>query len=101
MTLTPDKRADGPLALTARWLIGYDKKNACHQLLEWGEIVIERDRVIFVGYDYSGEVADRVDFGEAVISPGFIDLDALADLDTTILGFDNQPGLEKRPGLAA
>jgi hypothetical protein len=33
--------------------------------------------------------------GKALIAPGFIDLDALADLDTTILGFDNQPGWRK------
>jgi cytosine/adenosine deaminase-related metal-dependent hydrolase len=32
---------------------------------------------------------------QALIAPGFIDLDALADLDTTILGFDNQPGWRK------
>ena len=30
-----------------------------------------------------------------MIGPGFVDLDALADLDTTILGFDNQPAWKK------
>ncbi len=30
-----------------------------------------------------------------MIAPGFVDLDALFDLDTTVLGFDNQPGWKK------
>jgi cytosine/adenosine deaminase-related metal-dependent hydrolase len=36
-----------------------------------------------------------VDYGAALIGPGFVDLDALSDLDTTILAFDNQPGWKK------
>ena len=36
-----------------------------------------------------------IDAGEAVIGPGFVDLDALFDLDTTVLGFDNHPGWKK------
>ncbi len=83
----------GPTLLRARWLIGHDKGR--HQILEHGEIVIDGDRVVFVGYDFPGEVARRMDFGEAVIAPGFIDLDALSDLDTTILGFDNGPAAKK------
>jgi cytosine/adenosine deaminase-related metal-dependent hydrolase len=57
--------------------------------------VIDNDQVVFVGFDYPGEVAERLEFGEAIISPGFIDLDALADLDTTILAYDNQPAWKK------
>jgi len=79
----------GPTLLTARWLIGHT--GGRHQILERGELVIEQDRVVFVGHDFPGEVAERMDFGEAVISPGFIDLDALSDLDTTILGIDSGP----------
>ena len=60
-----------------------------------GEVVFERDRIVFVGFDYPGEVARRIDYGHALIGPGFIDLDALSDLDTTILGFDNQPAWRK------
>ena len=51
--------------------------------------------IIFVGFDYPGEVARRIDYGNALIGPGFVDLDALSDLDTTILGFDNQPAWKK------
>lgn len=93
MTAVLGERMQGPVLLTARWLVGFD--NNRHQILEHGELIIVDDRVTFVGFDYPGEVANRMDFGEAVICPGFVDLDALADLDTTILGFDNQPGWKK------
>jgi cytosine/adenosine deaminase-related metal-dependent hydrolase len=83
----------GPTLVTAGWVVGYDA--GTHRLLEHGEIVFERDRIIFVGHRFPGDVARRVDFGRALIGPGFIDLDALSDLDTTILGFDNQPAWEK------
>src|SRR6185436_6309743 len=35
------------------------------------------------------------DAGRALVGPGFVDLDALADLDTTVLGFDAQPAWRK------
>ena len=93
MSLQAGQRCQGPLLLAARWLIGHEQGQ--HRILERGELVIENDRVVFVGYNYTGEVAERLDFGEAIISPGFIDLDALADLDTTILAYDNQPAWKK------
>eukprot|EP01034_Spumella_vulgaris_P003577 gene3577-4596_t len=49
----------------------------------------------YVGPRFEGEVARRIDFGAAMISPGLIDLDALSDLDTTILAVDHQPGWAK------
>ena len=79
--------------LTASHVVGHE--NGRHCLLPNGEVVIEGDRIIFVGHHFPGDVAIRHDFGTALIGPGFIDLDALADLDTTILGFDNQPAWEK------
>lgn len=86
-------RQDGPVLLTARWVVSDD--GGRRRLLEDGEVVLEGDRIGFVGHGYSGEVARRVDYGQALIGPGFIDLDALSDLDTTILGFDNQPAARK------
>jgi cytosine/adenosine deaminase-related metal-dependent hydrolase len=79
--------------LTARFVVGH--KDGHHILLDHGEVVFEGDTIIFVGHNFPGEVATRQDFGTALIAPGFIDLDALSDLDTTILGFDNQPAHEK------
>jgi cytosine/adenosine deaminase-related metal-dependent hydrolase len=91
--MTANGRIDGPVLLTARWVVGHE--NGRHRLLERGEIVFERDRIVFVGFNYAGAVARRIDYGHALIGPGFVDLDALSDLDTTILGFDNQPAWRK------
>ncbi|RAI01704.1 N-ethylammeline chlorohydrolase [Acuticoccus sediminis] len=79
----------GRTLLAARWLIGHE--NGRHVILEDGELVLEDGRVVFAGHDFPGEVGERRDFGEAVIMPGFVDLDALSDLDTTILGYDTFP----------
>ena len=37
----------------------------------------------------------RVECGHALVGPGFVDLDALSDLDTIVLAFDNQPAWRK------
>ena len=86
-------RPDGPVLLTARWVVGHE--DGRHRLLERGEVVFAGDRITFVGFDFPGEVSARIDYGEALIGPGFVDLDALSDLDTTILAFDNQPAWRK------
>jgi len=85
--------AEGPILLTARWVVGHE--NGRHCLYENGEVVFEGDRIVYVGHRYPGPVARRHDYGRAVIGPGFVDLDALSDLDTTILGFDNSPAWRK------
>lgn len=79
--------------LSARWVIGHE--DGAHVVHEHGCVVIEGTRVLHVGQGFEGEVAERIDYGEAVICPGFIDLDALSDLDTTILGYDNGPAWKK------
>ena len=61
-------------------------------LVSQGEVICQDEQIIFVGHDFPGEVDVTHACGNALIAPGFIDLDALADLDTTILGLDNQPG---------
>lgn len=87
MTLT------GRTLLSARWIVGH--AGGRHTLVHRGEIVFENGEVIFVGHGFEGEVARRIDYGEALISPGFIDLDALSDLDTTVFSYDNQPDWKK------
>jgi len=79
--------------MTARWVVGHE--DGRHVLLEDGEVVFEGGEIIFVGHGFPGQVARRVDCGHALIGPGFIDLDALSDLDTTVLAFDNQPAWQK------
>ncbi|CAN7465914.1 amidohydrolase family protein [Bosea sp. LjRoot90] len=93
MTLQAAKRPEGRILLTARWLVGH--RDGRHRLYENGEIVFEDGEVVFTGHRFLGEVARRIDYGNAVIGPGFVDLDALSDLDTTILAYDNQPAWKK------
>jgi cytosine/adenosine deaminase-related metal-dependent hydrolase len=92
-TLPASGRIDGPVLLTARWVVGH--RDGRHVIFDDGVVVFEGDKVVFVGHDYPGEVAERIDYGNAILSPGFIDLDALSDLDTTVLAFDNQPSWKK------
>ena len=86
-------RPKGPILLGARWVVGH--RGGAHCLVENGEIVFEDGVITFIGRNYPGEVAERRNYGNALIGPGFIDLDALSDLDTTILGYDNQPAAKK------
>lgn len=79
--------------LTARWVIGFD--GGTHVVHEHGCVVIEGTCVLHVGRSFDSDVADRIDYAEAILSPGFVDLDALSDLDTTILGYDNGPAWKK------
>ncbi len=89
----PAPRPRGRILLTARWVVGH--RDGRHRLLERGEVVFEDGRIVFVGHGFAGACARRIDFGEALVGPGFVDLDALSDLDTTILGYDNQPAWRK------
>lgn len=88
-----NKRETGRTLMTADWVVGHE--NDKHILLPRGEVVFEDGEIIFVGHGFSGDVAQRIDCGAALIGPGFIDLDALSDLDTTVLGLDNQPAWKK------
>jgi 8-oxoguanine deaminase len=69
--------------LTARFIIGYTDHD--HALYPHGEVVYEGDTILFVGHHYPNPVDTTLNFGDAIISPGFIDLDALADIDHAIL----------------
>ncbi|MBU2981465.1 amidohydrolase family protein [Lentibacter algarum] len=86
-------RPEGRTALNARWVVAH--RDGGHRLLENGEVVIERDRILYVGSRFDGDVARRIDLGNVLISPGLIDLDALSDLDTTTLGVDCGPAWAK------
>ena len=79
--------------ITADWVLGHE--NGHHVLLPNAQVVYEGGAILHVGHGYDGEVAERIDAGAALVAPGFIDLDALSDLDTTILSFDNHPAWRK------
>lgn len=69
--------------LTARFVIGY--ADGDHAIYPGGEVVYDGDAITFVGHNYPGPADATRDFGDAIISPGFIDLDALGDIDHAIL----------------
>src|SRR6185369_738363 len=75
--------------LTADYVIGFDGKG--HVIWPRGEVVFSGQKIDFVGQGFAGPVDRVIDYGRAMIGPGFIDLDALGDLDSTILCFDNGP----------
>ncbi len=79
--------------LKAKWIVGHERGRHC--LYEDGEIALSGDSVLFVGKRFGGTAERTIDYGNALIGPGFIDLDSLSDLDTTVLGFDNQPAAKK------
>ncbi|SDE70154.1 hypothetical protein [Ruegeria marina] len=91
--MTSGGRQAGPVLMTADWVFGHREDG--HVLLPRCEIVFEDGEILFVGRGFDGDVARRLDYGPALIGPGFIDLDALGDLDTTVLALDNQPGWRK------
>lgn len=69
--------------ITGRFVIGYQHDD--HTILPQGEVIYEDDTITFVGRDYPGAVDQTIDAGNALISPGFIDLDALFDIDHAIV----------------
>nr|WP_225927233.1 amidohydrolase family protein [Pseudomonas ekonensis] len=75
------------MGLKAACVVGFDGTR--HVLWRDGEVVFEGSRIVFVGRGYPGPVDGWTDYGNALIGPGFIDLDALGDLDSTVLTLDN------------
>jgi len=67
------------------YVIGYDPVARDHLIYRQGEVVYEDDTICFAGHNYSEPVDEVIDAGLAIISPGFIDLDALAEIDHAIL----------------
>ena len=78
--------------VTGAFVIGFDGKD--HVIYKDGEAVYENSQIVFVGHDYPAPVDQVIDGGQAIISPGFIDLDALADIDHAILDTWNSPETE-------
>jgi cytosine/adenosine deaminase-related metal-dependent hydrolase len=69
--------------VTGRFVIGFAAGD--HAIYPDGEVVYEDDTIIFVGRGYPGQVDRLLATGNAIVSPGFIDLDALGDIDHAIL----------------
>ncbi|HEU4343793.1 MAG TPA: chlorohydrolase family protein [Candidatus Binatia bacterium] len=53
------------------YVVGFDGKE--HEIIKDGVVVFERDRIEFVGKEYSRPVDRRIDAKGCLVSPGFID----------------------------
>lgn len=87
------RRDAGRTLVSGRWVVGH--QDGRHLLIERGEVVFEDGAIVFVGHAFPGEVARRIDRPDALIAPGFVDLDAVSDLDTAVLSLDNTPSWRK------
>ena len=61
-------RPRGRVSVKAKWVVGHN--NGRHRLIETGEVVFKDGKIIFVGRDFPGEVAYRLDYANALIGPG-------------------------------
>lgn len=73
--------------LKGRFVIGFDGTD--HVIIRDGEVVYDGDEIIYVGKNYDGDVDETEDVGNSVIMPGFIDLNALGDIDHDIIHFES------------
>lgn len=62
-----------------KYVIGFEDGE--HIIYQDGEVVYEDDTIIYVGKDYTGDVDQVIDEGNCIVSPGFIDLNALGDIN--------------------
>ncbi|MDB5531046.1 MAG: N-ethylammeline chlorohydrolase [Devosia sp.] len=79
----------------AAFVIGYEGGD--HVIIRDGEVAYEGETIIFVGKSFPGTPDKVIDAGEAILGPGFIDLDALADIDHALI--DSWHGPETATGL--
>jgi cytosine/adenosine deaminase-related metal-dependent hydrolase len=72
--------------IRARWILVYDPDACDHRLLTGGRILVDGSTITAIGTAEPDDVVDEdIDLGGCLIMPGFIDLDALADIDHAIL----------------
>jgi cytosine/adenosine deaminase-related metal-dependent hydrolase len=79
----------------AAFVIAYEHGD--HAIIRNGEVAYEGDSIVFVGKGFPGAPDSIIEAGEAILSPGFIDLDALADIDHALI--DSWHGPETATGL--
>lgn len=79
--------------LKAKYVLGY--KASKHRMFEDGVVVFEKDTILYVGKDYGGKTDKEIDYGNSILSPGFIDLDALGDIDHALITSEVSPKMKK------
>ena len=79
--------------IQASYVIGF--QNQDHVIFKNGEVVYEDDRILFVGHNYPDPVDQVMDAGNAIVAPGFIDLNALGDIDHDLIHLEAPPKIQK------
>jgi 5-methylthioadenosine/S-adenosylhomocysteine deaminase len=79
--------------IKAKYVIGFENND--HVIFEDGEVVYENDTILFVGHSYAGEVDETINAGLSIVSPGFIDLNALGDIDHDLVHLEAPPEIQK------
>ncbi|MBV7332436.1 amidohydrolase family protein [Chloroflexi bacterium TSY] len=68
------------------WVIGF--QNGHHTILQNGVIVMEDDRIIHVGPHFDGTIDQTIEARGKLISPGFVNIHAVANIDIQTLTLD-------------
>lgn len=61
------------------YVIGWDQDDFVYY--RDGQVVYDGDTITYVGTAYDGEVDEVIDAGDSIIAPGFVDMNALGDVD--------------------
>lgn len=72
--------------LKGRYVIGWDDDDFV--IYRNGQVVYEGDTITYVGTGFVGQCEEVIDCGDAIISPGMIDLNALGDIDHHLIFSD-------------
>ena len=77
----------------ARYILTY--QDGRHEMLEDACLVYESQEIIFIGKSYDGDYDELIDESQNLLLPGFIDLDALGDVDHSLI-FEGFPRERRR-----
>jgi 5-methylthioadenosine/S-adenosylhomocysteine deaminase len=75
-----------------KYVIGFNGTD--HVIFKNGVVVFEGDTIIYVGKNYDEHVDMTIDGGNALVSPGFIDLNALGDIDHELVHIEAPPEIQ-------
>ncbi|MEW1861280.1 chlorohydrolase family protein [Streptomyces sp. NPDC088194] len=67
----------------ARYVLGY--REGDHVLIEDASVVYDGARIVYAGPRRDSTAGETIDLGEALVTPGLIDLDAVSDIDHALL----------------
>lgn len=70
------------------WIIGF--QHGQHAVLRDGVLVFEDDRIVYVGPQYDAPVDTVIEASGKLVSPGFINIHAVANIDIQTLALDAQ-----------